>query len=237
MRNKSEVIDKFKEYIAENGTPRTLRSDNGAEYTSRKFKEFCRDLKVKQEFTVPETPQQNGVAERFNRTLVEMGRCLLIQAKLPKKYWVRALDTATHIRNLTVSANSNEGKSPFELFTKKTARTNHLRVFGCTAYVKKRNVNLQKLDARSVKAKFVGYDSKSTAYILQVSRMLPPNCSPRQNHSPGILNVFIKLHETIAHGLHVTDSLSNSPCTLISSLYTEPCICRGSYVIHGCIKY
>ena len=167
MRNKSEVIDKFKEYVAENGTPRTLRSDNGAEYTSRKFKEFCRDLKVKQEFTVPETPQQNGVAERFNRTLVEMGRCLLIQAKLPKKYWVRALDTATHILNLTVSANSNEGKSPFELFTKKTARTNHLRVFGCTAYGKKRNVNLRKLDARSVKAKFVGYDSSSTAYILQ----------------------------------------------------------------------
>ena len=54
-----------------------------------------------------------------------------------------------------------------------------------------------------------------------VSRMLPPNCSPRQNHSLGILNVFIKLHETIAHGLHVTDSLSNSPCTLISHPYIQ----------------
>jgi hypothetical protein len=167
MRNKSEVIDKFKEYVAENGTPRTLRSDNGAEYTSSKFKEFCRNSKVKQEFTVPETPHQNGVAERFNCTLVEMGRCLLIQAKLPKKYWVRALDTATHIRNLTVSANSNEGKSPFELFTQKTPRRNHLRVFGCTAYVKKRKVNIRKLDSRSVKAKFIGYDSNNTAYILQ----------------------------------------------------------------------
>ena len=167
MSNKSQVLNKFKEYVAENGTPRTLRTDNGAEYTSNKFKEFCRDSKIKQEFTVPETPQQNGVAERFNRTIVEMGRCLLIQAKLSKKYWVRALDTATHIRNLTVSANSNEGKSPFELFTGKTARRNHLRVFGCTAYVKKRKVNLRKLDSRSVKAKFIGYDSNSTAYILQ----------------------------------------------------------------------
>ena len=167
MSNKSQVLDKFKEYVAENGTPRTLRTDNGAEYTSNKFKEFCRDSKIKQEFTVPETPRQNGVAERFNRTIVEMGRCLLIQAKLSKKYWLRALDTATHIRNLTVSANSNEGKSPFELFTGKTARRNHLRVFGCTAYVKKRKVNLRKLDSRSVKAKFIGYDSNSTAYILQ----------------------------------------------------------------------
>ena len=167
MTHKSQVLDKFKEYVAENGTPRTLRSDNGAEYTSSKFKRFCRDSKIKQEFTVPETPQQNGVAERFNRTIVEMGRCLLIQAKLPKKYWVRALDTATHIRNLTVSANSNEGKSPFELFTGKTARRNHLRVFGCTAYVKRRKMNIRKLDPRSVKAKFIGYDSNSTAYVLQ----------------------------------------------------------------------
>ncbi len=87
MSNKSQVLDKFKEYVAETGTRRRLQTDNGAEHTSKKFKEFCSDSKIKQEFTVPETPQQNGVAERLNRTLVEMGRCLLIQAKLTKKYW------------------------------------------------------------------------------------------------------------------------------------------------------
>jgi hypothetical protein len=75
-------------------------------------------------FTVPETPQQNGVAERFNRILVEIGRCLLIQAKLPKSCWVRALATAIHIRNLTVSINSNQNRSPFELFTGKAPRRN-----------------------------------------------------------------------------------------------------------------
>ena len=165
MSNKSQVLDKFKEYVAEAGTPRRLRTDNGAEYTFKKFKEFCRDSKIKQEFTVPETPQQNGVAERFNRTLVEMGRCLLIQAKLPKKYWVRALATAVHIRNLTVSANSNQGKSPFELFTGKTPRRNHLRVFGCTAYVKKRKVNMRKLDPRSAKAKLVVTTTGVHTYI------------------------------------------------------------------------
>ncbi len=96
-----------------------------------------------------------------------MGRSLLIQAKLPKRYWVKALSTAAHIRNITVTANSNQGKSPFELFTGKPPRRNHLRVFGCTAYVMKRKINLKKLDSRSVKAKFIGYDDKSTAYILQ----------------------------------------------------------------------
>ena len=167
MNNKSQVLDKFKEYVAEAGTPQRLRTDNRAEYTAKQFKVYCRDSKIKQEFTVPETPQQNGVAERFNQTLVEMGRCLLIEAKLPKSYWVRALATAVHIRNLTVSINSNQNRSPFELFTAKAPRRNHLRVFGCTAYVRKRKVNLRKLDSRSVKAKFLGYDNKSTAYILQ----------------------------------------------------------------------
>ena len=167
MSKKSQAFEKFKEYVAESGTPQRLRTDNGAEYTSKQFKDYCRDSKIKQEFTVPETPQQNGVAERFNRTLVEMGRSLLIQAKLPKRYWVRALSTAAHIRNLTVTINSSQGKSPFELFTGKPPRRNHLRVFGCTAYVMKRKINLKKLDSRSVKAKFIGYDDRSTAYILQ----------------------------------------------------------------------
>ena len=166
MSKKSQALEKFKEYVAESGSPRRLRTDNGAEYTSRKFTDYCRDSKIKQEYTVPETPQQNGVAERFNRTLVEMGRSLLIQAKLPKRYWVRALSTAAHIRNLTVTANG-QGKSPFELFTGKPPRRNHLQVFSYTAYVMKRKINLRKLDSRSVKAKFIGYDDRSTAYILQ----------------------------------------------------------------------
>jgi hypothetical protein len=167
MSKKSQAFERFKEYVAEYGTPQRLRTDNGAEYTSRQFKDYCRDSKIKQEFTVPETPQQNRVAERFNRTLVEMGRSLLIQAKLPKRDWVRALSTAAHIRNLTVTANSNELFLAIELFTGKPPRRNHLRVFGCTAYVMKRKINLKKLDSRSFKAKFIGYDDKSTAYILQ----------------------------------------------------------------------
>ena len=84
--------------MAEFGTLRRLRKGNGAEYTANIFKDYCRDSRIKQEFTVPETPQHNEVAERFNRTVVEIGRSLLIQAKLPKNYWVRALSTAAHIR-------------------------------------------------------------------------------------------------------------------------------------------
>ena len=143
MSKKSQAFEKFKEYVAEFGTPRRLITDNGAEYTAKKIKDYCRELRIKQEFIVPETPQQNGVAERFNRTLVEMVRSLLIQAKLPKRYWVRALSTAAHIRNLTVTAGSSQAKSPFELVTGKPPRRNHHRVFGCTAYVMKKKFILQ----------------------------------------------------------------------------------------------
>ena len=72
MSKKFQTFEKFKEYVTEFGTPRRLRTNN--EYTAKKFKDFCRDSRIKQEFTVPETLQQNGVAERFNRTLVERGR-------------------------------------------------------------------------------------------------------------------------------------------------------------------
>ena len=147
MSKKYRAFEKFKEYVAEFGT-RRLRTDNGAEYN--KFKDYCRNSRIKQEFIVPETPQQNGVAERFNRTLVEMGRSLLIQAKLPKRYWVSALSTAAHIRNLTVTAGSSQGKSPFNLnssLENHQDATMHLRVFGCT-YVMKRKVNLKEFEIR-----------------------------------------------------------------------------------------
>ena len=77
MRNKNEVYQKFKEYLADYGTPRKLRSDNGTEYTSRKFKQLCIKNKIRREHTVPETPEQNRVAERYNRTVVETAWSLL----------------------------------------------------------------------------------------------------------------------------------------------------------------
>ena len=61
MSKESQAFEKFKEYVAKFGTPRRLRTDNGAEYTGNKFKDYCRVSRIKQEFTVPETPQQNGV--------------------------------------------------------------------------------------------------------------------------------------------------------------------------------
>ena len=82
MRHKNQALHKFKEYIAENGTPRILRSDNGTKYTNKSFNHFCTNNKIKRDYTVPEFPEQNGVAERYNPTVVETARSLLIESKL-----------------------------------------------------------------------------------------------------------------------------------------------------------
>ena len=76
-----------------------LRSDNGGEYKNKKMKDLCERLKVAQEFTVPYNPEQNGLAERFNRTLVEMVRCMLKDSSMDKKYWAEAVKTAAYVRN------------------------------------------------------------------------------------------------------------------------------------------
>ena len=167
MRHKNQAPQKFKEYIAENGTPRILRSDNGTEYTNKSFKQFCTNNKIKREweYTVPETPEQNGVAERYNRTVVKTARSLLIESNLPKSYWLRAVDTAAYIRNPVEK--DKTAKSPYEKFWARKPKTGHLKFFGCLAYVKNRKREKSKFDPKTLKHVFLGYDSNSTAYLLQ----------------------------------------------------------------------
>lgn len=88
LKKKSEVAEKFKEYksMVEKRTGRKIKavqSDNGTEYSSHYLEDFLKQESIKHELTVEYTPQQNGVAERKNRTLVEMARCMLIQSGLP----------------------------------------------------------------------------------------------------------------------------------------------------------
>ena len=76
-----------------------LTTDNGKEYVSNQFAEFFRKEGIRRELSVEYTPQQNGVAERANRSLTEMARCMLLDAKLPKYLWAEAINTAAYIRN------------------------------------------------------------------------------------------------------------------------------------------
>ena len=84
LKLKSETLAILKKFVLSVRTPKKLRQENAKEFLSEQLKTYCLDAGVLQEKTIPETPQQNGLAERCNRTLLEMARCLLIDSGLPK---------------------------------------------------------------------------------------------------------------------------------------------------------
>lgn len=81
-----------------------MRSDNGGEYVSNSFDDFLAYHGIRRELTCPHTPQQNGVAERKNRVLVEAARAMLIEKHLPDYYWAEAIGTAVYVLNRTPRA-------------------------------------------------------------------------------------------------------------------------------------
>ena len=111
----------------------TLRTDNGGEYVSTKFEDYFKSEGIRHERTVPKTPEQNGVAECMNRTLVETVRSMLFDARVPHSFWAEALSTAVYLRNRSPTKVLDD-MTPFEARMKEKPRVEHLRIFGCDAY-------------------------------------------------------------------------------------------------------
>ncbi|RWR98872.1 retrovirus-related Pol polyprotein from transposon TNT 1-94-like protein, partial [Dinothrombium tinctorium] len=171
LEHKSEVYDKFVECeaLVTNMTSnriKMLRSDEGCEYRSKKFNAFCKGKGIIQQFTASYTPQQNGVAERMNRTIVEAARCMLQAAQLDNKYWDEAVQTAVYLQNRS-STKALTNITPYEAWFGKKPDLSNLRVFGCQAYAHILIEKRQKLDANSTKCIFLGYSESIKAYRLQ----------------------------------------------------------------------
>ena len=150
LKSKSQVFEKFVEWkaLVETSSGRklkTLRSDNGGEYTLAEFTAYLKKEGVRHELTVPKTPQQNGVAERMNRTLVESVRSMLSDANLPKKFSAEALSKAVYLRNHS-STTTVQGKTPFEAWTKEKPYVGHFKIFGCLCYAHISKDEQQKFD-------------------------------------------------------------------------------------------
>jgi hypothetical protein len=168
---KSEVLEKFKEFLAMvqnvfEARPKILRSDNGGEYVSKDFKKVLSAYGILHQTTVPYTPQQNGVAERMNRTITETVKCLLFGARLPQQYWGYAVLCAVYVRNRCWTAQLDK-KSPYEVLYGSAPGLEDLRIFGCICYVQVPNEKRNKLDARARKCVFLGYSTTSKAYLVQ----------------------------------------------------------------------
>ena len=111
---------------------------------------------------MPGEPQQNGVAERRNRTLMDMVRSMLSHSSLPVSLWMEALKTAAHILNRVPS--KSVPKTPIELWTRRKPTLNYLHVWGCPAEAKVFNPNSGKLDPKTVSCHFIGYPDRSKGY-------------------------------------------------------------------------
>ena len=170
LRTKGEVFDCFLRWkaLVENSSGRRvrgIRTDNGGEYTSNQFQKYLLSEGIRHERTVPKTPEQNGVAERMNRTLIETVRSMLASARLPHRFWAEALSTAVYLRNRSPTR-TLEDMTPFEAWTNKKPVVRHFRVFGCDAYVHVPKDERKKLDPKTNRCVLVGYGETTKAYRL-----------------------------------------------------------------------
>ena len=142
-----------------------LHTDNGGEYTSREFCSFLKTESIRHELTISKHPEQNGVSERFNRTLVESVRSMLADAQLPQKFWAEALSTAVFLRNLSFTS-TVPGMTPLQVWSGKKPSVNNLKVFGCAAYSHISKDERGKLSSKVQKYIFLGYGDVTKGYRL-----------------------------------------------------------------------
>lgn len=172
LKSKSEVSSKFLEYknFIENQTGKrinSLQSDNGTEYCNSKMDDILRKAGIQRRLSTAHTPQQNGVSERKNRTLLEAARCLLADSKLPTRFWAEAVAAANHVRNRCVTMILGI-KTPFEVIFGRRPRVNYLRRFGSKVFIVDKSPSKDKLAPRGIEGVFVGYAKTAKAYRVWI---------------------------------------------------------------------
>ena len=170
LKEKGDAFAKFKNFkaLVEKECVekiQTFRTDRGGEFVSLEFNDFYNTSGIKRHRTAPYTPQQNGVVERRNRTLMEMTRSILKHMCMPNYLWGEAVRHATYLLNRVVTRVIKD-KTPYECFRDKKPTIDHIRVFGCIANAKIDKPHLKKLDDRTRVLVHLGTEPGSKAYRL-----------------------------------------------------------------------
>lgn len=169
LKERSELFGVFQNFFKEiqnqfNSSIRILRSDNAKEYFSASFNSFMAHNGIIHQSSCPHTPQQNGIAERKHRHIIETARTLLIHANVPSKFWGDAVLTAVYLINRMPSS-ALQNKVPHSiLFPGESMFRVTPRVFGSTCFVHDLTPGLDKLTARAVKCVFLGYSRVQKGY-------------------------------------------------------------------------
>ncbi|GJY35641.1 ribonuclease H-like domain-containing protein [Tanacetum coccineum] len=134
---------------------KVIRSDNGTEFKNSVMNQFCEIKGIKREFNVARTHQQNGIAERRNRTLIEVARTMLVDSKLPTTFWAEAVNTACYVLNRVLVIKPHN-KTPYELIHGRTPLIDFMKPFGCPVTILNTRDHLGKFDGKADEGFFVG---------------------------------------------------------------------------------
>ncbi|GKA12172.1 putative ribonuclease H-like domain-containing protein [Tanacetum coccineum] len=146
-----------------------IRCDNGTEFKNREMNQFCEMNGILRQFSVARTPQENGVAEGRNRTLIEAVRTMLADSKLPTTFWAEAVNTAYYVQNIVLVVKPHN-KTPYELFHGRTPTLSFIRQFSCPVTILNTIDHLGKFDGKADEDFFVGYSLNSKAFRVSNSR-------------------------------------------------------------------
>ncbi|GJW33969.1 retrovirus-related pol polyprotein from transposon TNT 1-94 [Tanacetum coccineum] len=161
VNKKNRVV----EPICENETVRNIHTDNGTEFVNKTLHSYYESVSISHETSVARTPQQNGVVERRNHTLVKAARTMLIYAKAPLFLWAKAVATVCYIQNRSIIC-CRHGKTPYQLLHDRKPDLSYLHVFGVLCYPTNDSENLGKLQAKANIGIFISYAPKKKAYRI-----------------------------------------------------------------------
>ncbi|KAK1680163.1 hypothetical protein QYE76_041011 [Lolium multiflorum] len=157
-----------------------IRSDNGSEFKNYTLNDFLSDEGIRHQYSAAYTPQQNGVAERKNRTLMDMARSMMAEYKSRYNFWAEAISTACHSSN-RLYLRKGLNKTPYEILTGNKPNISYFKVFGCKCFYKIKGVRLSKFAPKALEGIFVGYGAESHTYrIFDIaSGIIIESCSVR----------------------------------------------------------
>lgn len=170
IAEKSEALMAFKRFkvLTEKEVGESiccLRTDRGGEFNSQEFKQFCEDHGISRQLTAAYTPQQNGVAERKNRAIMNMARSMLVEREVPREFWPEAVNWTVFLLNRSPTL-ALKDKTPEEAWKNITPSVEFFKVFGCIGYVHNADQQRRKLDDKSTKCVHLGLSKESKAYRM-----------------------------------------------------------------------
>nr|GFA35991.1 hypothetical protein [Tanacetum cinerariifolium] len=146
-----------------------IKCDNRAEFKKKEMNQYCEEKGIKREFSVARTPQQNGVAKRKNRTLIEAARTMLADSKLPTTFWAEAVNTACYVQNRVLVIKPHN-KTPYKLFHGRTLSLSFMRPFRCPVKILNTLDPLGKFDGKPDEGFSIGYSVNSKEFRVFNSR-------------------------------------------------------------------